>query len=95
MDLQSVLCRVLTCPPSCSQEDKDLFAVLLKPCVDISMWKGYDAADHSKNAAYYEIWYKRLVAAGATIKDTFNKYQVSDKLLLIHNTKVSLLKSDL
>ena len=51
------------------------------------MWKGYDAADHSKNAVYYEIWYKRLVAAGATIKDTFNKYQVSDKLLLIQNTK--------
>ena len=35
---------------SCSREDKDLFAVLLKPCMDISMWKGYD---HSKNAAYY------------------------------------------
>ncbi len=72
---------------SCSREDKDLFAVLLKPCMDISMWKGYDATDHSKNAAYYGIWYKRLVAAGATIKDTFNKYQVSDKSLLKHNTE--------
>ena len=61
--------------------------MLLKPCMDISMWKGYDAADHSKNAAYYRIWYKRLVAAAATIKDTFNKYLVSDKLLLIQNTK--------
>ncbi len=81
----ALLCSNLSA--SCSQEDKDLFAVLLKPCMDISMWKGYDAADHSKNAAYYEIWYKRLVAAGATIKDTFNKYQVSDKLLLIQNTK--------
>ncbi len=72
---------------SCSQEDKRLFAALLKPCLDISMWKGYDAADHSKNAAYYEIWHKRVLAAGATIHDTFNKYQVSDKSLLIHNTK--------
>ena len=72
---------------SCSREDKRLFAALLKPCLDISTWKGYDAADHSKNAAYYEIWYKRVLAAGATIQDTLNKYQVSDKSLLIHNTK--------
>ncbi|DBB11561.1 TPA: hypothetical protein ACH3X3_006957 [Trebouxia sp. C0006] len=57
-----------------SQEDKRLFAALLKPCLDISMWKGYDAADHSKNAAYYEIWHKRVLAAEATIHDTFNKY---------------------
>jgi len=72
---------------SCSKEDKDLFAALLKPCMDISMWKGYDATDHSKNAAYYEIWHRRDLAAGAAIKDTFNKYQVSDKSLPIHNTK--------
>ena len=64
-------------PACCSKEDKKLFAVLLKPCLDISMWKGYDAADHSKNAAYYDIWYKRLVAAGATVADTLNKYQVN------------------
>ena len=51
------------------------------------MCKGYDAADHSRNAAYYEIWHKCVLAAGAAIKDTFNKYQVSDKSLPIHNTK--------
>ena len=61
----------------CSKEDKRLFAVLLKPCLDISMWKGYDPADHSKNAAYYEVWYKRLTAAGSTIEDSMNKYQVN------------------
>ena len=72
---------------SCSREDKDLFAVFLKPCMDISIWKGYDAANHSKSAAYYEIWYKRVSAAGAAIKDTFSKYQVSDKSLLKHNTE--------
>ena len=83
----SVASVLLPLDLSCSREDKGLFAVLLKPCMDISMWKGYDAADHSKNAAYYEIWYKRVLAAGATIQDTLNKYQVSDKSLLIHNTK--------
>ena len=72
---------------SCSQEDKKLFAALLKPCLDISMWKGYDAADHGKNAAYYEIWHKCMVAAGASIMDTLNKYQVSDKSLLMYHAK--------
>ena len=62
---------------ACYKEDKRLFAVLLKPCLDISMWKGYDPADHSKNAAYFDIWQKRLVALGTTVDDSLNKYQVS------------------
>ena len=60
----------------CSKEDKQQFVALLKPCLDISMWKGYEADNHSKNAAYYEGWYQRLVSAGATICDVLNKYQV-------------------
>ena len=51
-------------------------ASVLKPCMDISMWKGYDPEDHSKNAACYEPWYKRMVPSVATVEDTLNKYQV-------------------
>lgn len=60
----------------CSKEDKQQFGALLKPCLDISMWKGYEADNHSKNAAYYEGWYQCLLSAGATICDVLNKYQV-------------------
>lgn len=63
----------------CSKEDKQLFAALLKPSLDISMWKGYEADNHSKNAQYYEGWYQRLVSAGATILDVLNKYQVRQR----------------
>ena len=62
-----------------SKEDKQLFAALLKPSLDISMWKGYEADNHSKNAQYYEGWYQCLVSAGATILDVLNKYQVRQR----------------
>lgn len=65
-----------TCLVSCSKEDKLEFKLLLKPCMDISMWKGYDPDDHDKNAAYYEPWYKRMVPSSAAVDDTLNKYQV-------------------
>lgn len=61
---------------SCSKEDELQFKLLLKPCMDISMWKGYDPDDHDKNAAYFEPLYKRLVPSSATVDDTLNKYQV-------------------
>ena len=78
MKKQLLFASVLIPPFSlCSKEDKQLFAVLLKPCLDISMWKGSDPADHRKNAAYYELWSKRLTAAGSTIEDSMNKYQVN------------------
>ena len=48
----------------------------MKPCMDISMWKGYNPDDHDKNAAYYEPWYKRMVPSSAAVDDTLNKYQV-------------------
>jgi len=44
--------------------------------MDISMWKDYDADDHSKNAAYFEPWYKRMVPSAKAVEDTLNKYQV-------------------
>lgn len=44
--------------------------------MDISIWKGYDPDDHSKNAAYYGLWYKRMVPSSATVEDDLNKYQV-------------------
>ena len=66
-----------------SREDKLEFNLLLKPCMDISMWKGYDPDDHDKNAAYFEPWYKRLVPSSATVGDTLNKYQVRYMLWLL------------
>ncbi len=44
--------------------------------MDISMWKGYDPDDHSKNAAYFEPWYTRMVPSRATVEDSLNKYKV-------------------
>ena len=75
---QSLLLTIMT--GCCSKEDKLLFAALLKPCLDISMWKGYEADNHNKNAQYYEGWYQRLVSAGATILDVLNKYQVRQRV---------------
>ncbi|DBA87357.1 TPA: hypothetical protein ACH3X1_004404 [Trebouxia sp. C0004] len=68
---------------SLSKEDKLEFKLLLKPCMDISMWKGYDPDDHDKNAAYYEPWYKRMVPSSAAVDDTLNKYQ--EYCRLVHN----------
>ena len=54
--------------------------LLRKPCLDISMWAGYDSEDHQKNLAYYNEWYERFVAGAEhsddTRSDIFNKYEV-------------------
>ena len=44
--------------------------------MDISMWKDYDADDLSKNAAYFEPWYKRMVPSVKAVEDVLNKWQV-------------------
>ena len=66
----------------CSKDDKLEFRLMMKPCMDISMWKGYDPHDHNKNAGHFELWYKRMPYS-ATVDDTLNKYQVRYMLWLL------------
>jgi len=60
-------------------EERKASVLLRKPCLDISMWAGYDPNDSQKNLDYYKTWYKQFVASpghgNATMDDTYNKYQ--------------------
>ena len=62
-----------------SDEERKATVLLRKPCLDITMWAGYDPNDSQKNIDYYKFWYKQFVASpghgNATMDDTFNKYQ--------------------
>ncbi|KAL0018011.1 hypothetical protein WJX79_004676 [Trebouxia sp. C0005] len=64
---------------SVSSEDRNLTVLLRKPCLDITMWAGYDPKDSQKNLDYYKTWNKRFVASpehgNNTVDDIYNKYQ--------------------
>jgi len=44
-------------------EERKASVLLRKPCLDISMWAGYDPNDSQKNLDYYKTWYKQFVAS--------------------------------
>ena len=62
-----------------SSEDRNATVLLRKPCLDITMWAGYDPKDSQKNLEYYKTWNKRFVASAEhgnnTVDDIYNKYQ--------------------
>ncbi|KAL0033260.1 hypothetical protein WJX77_000951 [Trebouxia sp. C0004] len=64
---------------SVSFEERNMTVLLRKPCLDISMWAGYDPNDGQKNLNYYKTWQERFVVTpnngNATMNDTYNKYQ--------------------
>ena len=62
-----------------SLEDRKATILLRKPCLDITLWAGYDPKDSQKNLDHYKILNKYFVASPghghAAMDDTYNKYQ--------------------
>lgn len=60
------------------------YQLLVKDCLDIRHWRGYDTSSEADRRAYYTEWYPRFVVDsinGSALKDnSLNRYQVSVQL---------------
>ncbi|DBA81808.1 TPA: hypothetical protein ACH3X1_007535 [Trebouxia sp. C0004] len=56
---------------SVSFEERNMTVLLRKPCLDISMWAGYDPNDGQKNLNYYKTWQERFVEWSRSARNGF------------------------